>query len=141
MTNLTGTKTLDNRDWSVNDPDVFVSNIRGSKVRYRRKSTGAYLSGWIYPLGPLPQSLAKTPLGRAGQRLTRISRSMAYVGEQAAKSLAPLAEAIERMKPQYDSMTRDELRALCKERGLSGYGNLRKSELVNMLTEDDKADA
>lgn len=143
MTNLTGPKTIDQKQWSVNDPDVFISNIRGTKVRYRRKSTGAFLSGWIHPLGPMPRPVATTQLQGITRATERAGRSMAYMGEQVTKVLAPLTEAVERMNPygMYDKMTRDELRTECKERGLSGYGNMRKAELVNLLALDDRKNA
>lgn len=37
----------------------------------------------------------------------------------------------------YDSMTVTELRALCKERGLTGYSTLLKAELIVLLEESD----
>lgn len=33
----------------------------------------------------------------------------------------------------YDEMLVDELKALCKERGIEGYSTLKKSELIQLL--------
>lgn len=33
----------------------------------------------------------------------------------------------------YSTMTTTELKALCKERGLTGYSNLTKTELIDLL--------
>jgi len=39
---------------------------------------------------------------------------------------------------QLEAMTRDDLRKLAKERGLSGYSKLRKAELVSLLSEQEQ---
>ena len=36
----------------------------------------------------------------------------------------------------YSTMTTTELKNLCKERGLTGYSNLTKSELIDLLSEE-----
>ena len=36
----------------------------------------------------------------------------------------------------YSTMTATELKTLCKERGLTGYSNLTKSELIDLLSEE-----
>ena len=37
----------------------------------------------------------------------------------------------------YSTMTATELKNLCKERGLTGYSNLTKSELIDLLSGEE----
>ena len=46
----------------------------------------------------------------------------------------PSAEPVD-----YNSLTVTELRALCKERGLTGYSSLLKAELIALLEESDNS--
>ncbi|MBN2604941.1 MAG: Rho termination factor N-terminal domain-containing protein [Bacilli bacterium] len=55
--------------------------------------------------------------------------------ESVQKSLpqtAPLNKE-EKTEVDYEQMTVTELKDLCKERGLSNYTSLRKSELIDLL--------
>lgn len=37
-------------------------------------------------------------------------------------------------QPNYDALTRDDLRALAKQRGLTGYGKMSKPQLIEVLS-------
>jgi len=41
----------------------------------------------------------------------------------------------------YEDLTKDDLKAEAKDRGLSGYSSLSKEELISLLEEDDEARA
>lgn len=54
---------------------------------------------------------------------------------EAANQPAPLLVPAEK---RIDKMTRDELRAECKARGLNGYGHLNKAGLLALLAEKSR---
>lgn len=66
-----------------------------------------------YPYGPRP-----------GAR-----RSLASIHRDAARPRREYGGT-----PDYEAMTRDGLRALAKEKGLSGYGRMNKAELIEAVS-------
>lgn len=48
-----------------------------------------------------------------------------------------VAESTSDSATDYSEMTVTELKAICKERGITGYSSLTKAELVALLEESD----
>lgn len=85
----------------------------------RRRSDGEIVrSGGPenYAYGPVTTSKGVLTMHREAERPRRVYAST-------ARSVADL-----------EAMTRDELRALAKDRGLTGYGKLNKAGLVGLLS-------
>lgn len=60
------------------------------------------------------------------------------LSDSAADSSSIIEEDVQGDVVDYNTMNVTDLKNLCKERGLTGYSNLTKSELVELLTRSDE---
>lgn len=81
---------------------------------------------------PLP-----VPTYRGGALVRTEGRRNYPYGSRGSRSLLTLHRRIEAERaaePDYEALSRDDLRALAKERGLTGYSKLNKAGLVALLS-------
>lgn len=116
-------------DLAVNDPKAFTEFVEIAKKGLTMPSVKATEKVVVLQTESKAAKAAKAEVAKEAPKAAKAAKA-----PKAAKVEAPKAEAAVEATVDYNKMTVAELKAIAKEKGISGISAMKKADLVAALT-------